>query len=135
MAVKLQKAALDAGIVTIDGERAAHFYGEVLGLPLAGEVRLPDIGLIRRYAAGDSTLRVFVPDTRPQRESSRDGMASQTGIRYLTLTSSNLDETVAAVTAAGYKVPVAIRDLRPGVRVAQVEDADGNAIELMQQDS
>ncbi len=62
-------------------------------------------------------------------------MASQTGIRYLTLTISNLDETVAAVAAAGYKVPVAIRDLRPGVRVAQVEDADGNAIELMQQDS
>ncbi len=61
MAVKLQKAALDAGIVTVDGERAAHFYGEVLGLPLAGEVRMPDIGLIRRYAVGDSTLRVFVP--------------------------------------------------------------------------
>jgi hypothetical protein len=33
------------------------------------------------------------------------------------------------------KVPVAIRVLRPGVRVAQVEDADGNAIELMQQDA
>ncbi|MBP8926436.1 MAG: VOC family protein [Pseudomonadales bacterium] len=135
MAVKLQKAALDAGIVTVDGDRAAHFYGEVLGLPQAGEVQLPGIGLVRRYAIGDSTLRVFVPQARPQREGSRDGMASQTGIRYLTLMISNLDEAVAAIAAAGYKVPVAIRVLRPGVRVAQVEDADGNAIELMQQDA
>jgi hypothetical protein len=61
MTVKLQKAALDAGIVTVDGDRAAHFYGEVLGLPQAGEVQLPGIGLVRRYAIGDSTLRVFVP--------------------------------------------------------------------------
>ena len=135
MAVKLQKPVLDAGIVTVDGERAAHFYGEVLGLPLAGEVRMPDVGLIRRYAVGDSTLRVFVPQARPQREGSRDGMASQTGIRYLTLMISNLDETLASVAAAGYKVSVAIRVVRPGVRVAQVEDADGNTIELMQQDS
>lgn len=134
MAVKLHKPVLDAGIVTVDGERAAHFYGEVLGLPLAGEVRLQDVGLIRRYAVGDSTLRVFVPQARPQREGSRDGMASQTGIRYLTLMISNLDETVASVAAAGYEVSIAIRVLRPGVRVAQVEDADGNTIELMQQD-
>ncbi len=135
MAVKLQKAALDAGIVTVDGDRAAHFYGEVLGLAPAGEVQLPGIGLVRRYAVGDSTLRVFVPQARPQHEGSRDGMASQTGIRYLTLMISNLDEVVASIAAAGYKVPVAIRELRPGVRVAQVEDADGNAIELMQQDA
>lgn len=135
MAVKLQKAALDAGIVTVDGDRAAHFYGEVLGLAQAGEVQLPGIGRVRRYAVGDSTLRIFVPQTRPQREGCRDGMASQTGIRYLTLMISNLDEVVAAIAAAGYKVPVAIRVLRPGVRVAQVEDADGNAIELMQQDA
>lgn len=135
MALRLQKAVLDAGIVTTDLESAARFYGEVLGLPLAGEITIPGSGLIRRYAVGESTLRVFVPEVAPARKGSRDGFASQTGIRYLTLAIANLEETVAAVAAAGFKVAVPVRLLRPGVRVAQVEDADGNAVELMQHDT
>jgi catechol 2,3-dioxygenase-like lactoylglutathione lyase family enzyme len=132
MAVQLQKGALDAGIVTRDMAGAARFYGEVLGLPLAGELTLPGAGLVRRYAVGESTLRVFVPEQPPARDASREGFASRTGIRYLTLAIANLDETVAAVAAAGFRVTVPVKELRPGVRVAQVEDADGNAVELMQ---
>ena len=135
MAVQLQKAALDAGIVTRDMASAARFYGEVLGLPQAGEIEMPGGGRGRRYAGGESILRVFVPATPPAREGSRDGFASQTGIRYLTLAVSNLDEAVAAIAAAGYKVTVPVKTLRPGVRAAQVEDADGNAVELMQHDA
>ena len=132
MAVQLQKGALDAGIVTRDMAGAARFYGEVLGLPLAGELVLPGAGRVRRYAVGESTLRVFVPEQPPARDASREGFASRTGIRYLTLAIANLDETVAAVAAAGFRVTVPVKELRPGVRVAQVEDADGNAVELMQ---
>jgi len=132
MAVQLQKGVLDAGIVTKDPARAARFYGEVLGLPLAGEIDVPGVGLIRRYAVGESTLRIFVPATPPASEGSRAGFASQTGIRYLTLAIANLDDTVAAVAAAGFRIAVPAKELRPGVRVAQVEDGDGNAIELMQ---
>jgi predicted enzyme related to lactoylglutathione lyase len=135
MSVQLQKPVLDAGIVTTDPATAARFYGEVLGLPLAGEITLPGIGLIRRYAVGDSTLRVFRPEVTPALEGSRDGFASQTGIRYLTLAIANLDEMIARIAAAGFKVVVPIRELRPGVRVAQVEDGDGNAVELMQHES
>jgi predicted enzyme related to lactoylglutathione lyase len=134
MALQLQNAWLDAGIVTRDADAASRFYGELLGLPPAGELRMPGVGLIRRYAVGSSTLRVFQPETPPTQDGSRDGFASQTGIRYLTLAVSNLDEVVAAVAAAGYRVPVPVRALRPGVRVAQIEDADGNTLELMQHD-
>lgn len=134
MSIQLQGSSLDAGIVTRDADALARFYGDLLGLPLAGEIRMPGIGLIRRYAVGNSTLRVFQPETPPAHDGSRAGFASQTGIRYLTLAVSNLDEAVAEIAAAGYPVPVAPRVLRPGVRVAQVEDGEGNALELMQHD-
>ena len=133
MAAELAKQFLDAGIVTKDAEMAHRFYGEALGLPLEGEIDIPQYGLVRRYSVGDSTLRVFVPLAEPSAEGSRDGFASQTGIRYLTLYVSNLDAAVAAVEAAGFKVPVPVRDLRSGVRVAQIEDAEGNAVELMEE--
>jgi len=135
MAMQLQKSALDAGIVTRNLERAARFYGDVLGLPLAGEISMPGIGLVRRYAVGESTLRIFVPEATPAQEGSGEGFASRTGIRYLTLAIANLEETVAAVAAAGFKVPMAPKQLRPGVRVAQIEDGDGNTLELMQHDA
>ncbi|MEH6584404.1 MAG: VOC family protein [Halioglobus sp.] len=133
MAVQLEKQYIDAGIVTTDPEAAHRFYGEALGLPLEGEIEIPQYGLVRRYKVGQSTLRVFVPLAQPAREGSRDGFASQTGIRYLTLYVSNLEDATAAVAAAGFKVAVPVRDLRPGVRVSQVEDADGNAVELMEE--
>lgn len=133
MALELQKPALDAGIVTRDIEAASRFYAGVLGLPLAGEIAMPGIGRIRRYAVGESTLRLFQPEQAPAAESSRAGFASQTGIRYLTLAVANLEEVVATVRDAGYPVPVPPRELRPGVRVAQVEDGEGNTLELMQQ--
>jgi catechol 2,3-dioxygenase-like lactoylglutathione lyase family enzyme len=133
MAVQLAKAWLDAGIVTKDPDMAHRFYGEALGLPLGEEREIPGYGTVRRYAVGDSVLRVFVPVTEPATEGSRDGFASQTGIRYLTLYVRNLEQVVAEVEASGFRVAVAVRDLRPGVRVAQVEDADGNAVELMEE--
>ena len=105
----------------------------MLGLPLAGEIEIPDYGRVRRYGVGESTLRLFVPLAPPASEGSRDGFASQTGIRYLTLYVTNLEAVVADVAAAGFKVATAPRDLRPGIRVAQVEDADGNAVELMEE--
>jgi len=133
MSVKLQKPLLDAGIVTRDPEAAHRFYGEALGLPLDGEIEIPGHGRVRRYRVGQSTLRIFTPLERPALENSRAGFASQTGIRYLTLYVHNLDELAAGVTAAGFKLTTPVRELRPGVRVAQVEDADGNTVELMQE--
>lgn len=135
MAVELQKPVLDAGIVTTDAETAHRFYGETLGLPLEGELDVPGFGRVRRYTVGDSVLRVFVPVEKPASRGSCDGFASQTGIRYLTLYIHNLEQVVADVESAGFKVVVPPRDLRPGVRVAQVEDAEGNAVELMQENA
>jgi len=39
---------------------------------------------------------------------------------------------VAACQAGGYTVAVAPREIRPGVRIAMVEDPDGNWVEFLQ---
>ena len=36
--------------------------------------------------------------------------------------------------ADGHKIVVEVRQLRPGVKAAMVEDPDGNTIEFMQED-
>lgn len=135
MAVRLTKAALDVGMVTADGEKALAFYRDLLGFSEDGEVPFLGLGVVKRLRCGESIFRILVLDAPPAGFASRDGFASQTGLRYLTLTIANLDEMVDAARAAGYPVPVPPRQLRPGVRVAQIEDGQGTAIELMQMEA
>ena len=45
---------------------------------------------------------------------------------------SNLDSLVEQCAAAGCPVPVAPREIRPGTRIAMVEDPDGNWVELLE---
>tara|TARA_R110001592_G_scaffold363371_1_gene685478 strand:- start:87477 stop:87887 length:411 start_codon:yes stop_codon:yes gene_type:complete len=132
MGIELTRSCLDAGLVTCNEAAAVKFYGEVLGLPPAGELAIDGIGIIKRFQVGESTLRIVVAESEPAMKASTDGFMSQTGLRYITLMIGNLDETVAAVKASGFRVPVDVMTLRPGTRVAQVEDADGNTIELME---
>jgi len=134
MGVILGRQCLDAGLVTCNEAAAIQFYGDVLGLPPAGEVSIPGVGVIKRYQVGDSILRVLVAEREPPLKGSCDGFLSQTGLRYITLTIANLDDIIAAVKASEFKVSIDIMELRPGTRTAMVEDADGNTIELMQVD-
>ena len=39
---------------------------------------------------------------------------------------------MAACATGGYNVPVAAREIRPGVRIAMVEDPDGNWVEFLE---
>jgi len=131
VAIQLTRSAIDVGLVTRDGERLLAFYRDTLGLPLVGEVTIPGTGRIRRLQAGESILRIFEPETPPAVVAPGAGFASTSGYRYCTLSVANLDEVVADCRAAGHRISVEIRPLRPGVRVAMVEDPDGNTLELM----
>jgi len=130
MAARPAKPALDVGIVTADGERALAFYRDALGFEPAGELRLPGVGLIRRLRWGESLLRILVPESPPHGEAGEGGLAGRPGYRYLTLEVENLADAVAACEKAGARVAIAPFALRPGRRVAQIADPDGNLIEL-----
>jgi len=61
------------------------------------------------------------------------GVAGATGYRYWTISIDNLEEITVQCSDAGYKVPVALMDVRPGVRISMVEDPDGNWVEFLEQ--
>ena len=130
MAVKLSKRALDVGIISANGPKMVAFYRDVLGLAQDADVTIPNYGTIHKFNAGDSVLRVMVPVATPENVAGGP-FISRNGIRYMTMHIDNLEETVAACRQFGCAVPVEIRDLRPGVRCAQVQDPDGNYIEFM----
>ena len=130
MAIALAKNAIDVGVVTTNGEKALGFYRDLLGLEPDGEVPFPGIGVINRFKCGDSTLKVLVLENDPAGVLAPGGFIAAPGIRYLTLTCSNLEEVIADCKAAGHNVPVDVRELKPGVKVAMVEDPDGNTVEI-----
>ena len=131
MGSSMAKPALDVGLVSADAAPLLRFYEGVAGFERMPEIALPGIGTIHRLACGQSILRVLVPATRPEPP---DGapFSGRTGIRYLTIEVVDLDSAVEAVRALGGAVTLAPFELRPGRRVAQVADPDGNMIELGQ---
>lgn len=130
MPIKPSKRALDVGIISSNGPKMIAFYRDVLGLPQDPDVTIPNYGTIHKFNCGDSVLRVMVPVTTPENVAG-GAFISRNGLRYITMHIDNLDEVVAACKQSGCAVPVDIRDLRPGVRCAQVQDPDGNHIEFM----
>ena len=127
----MAKPALDVGLVTRDAEPLLRFYEGVVGLERQPALTLPNIGTIHRLACGQSLLRILVPVTPPEPDAAAS-FSARSGIRYLTLEVTDLDGAVQAVQALGGRVALPPFELRPGRRVAQVADPDGNMIELGQ---
>ncbi len=131
MGSRMAKPALDVGLVTSDAERLIRFYEGVAGCERQPSLTLPNVGTIHKLGFGHSILRILVPTAPPE----PDGAASfsaRSGIRYLTLEVSDIDAAVDAVRAFGGSVTLPPFELRPGRRVSQVADPDGNMIELGQ---
>ena len=127
----MAKPALDVGLVTAHAERLIAFYAGVAGFEVLAPLVLPNIGTIHKLACGESILRVMVPVKAPNTDTS-PSFSATTGIRYLTLEVEDIDAAAEAVVAHGGSITLAPFELRPGRRVAQVADPDGNMIELGQ---
>ena len=81
---------------------------------------------------GTSMIKLLRFEREPQGSATPGSIGKAFGYRYWTITVSNLAEVVAAAEAAGHKIPVAPVDIRPGVRIAMIEDPDGNWVELLE---
>lgn len=134
MGARMAKPALDVGLVTADAEKLLRFYEAVAGFERQPALTLPGIGTIHKLACGHSILRILVPPTPPEPPESGGAasFSSRTGIRYLTLEVDDIEAAVEAVRAKGGSVALPPFELRPGRRVSQVADPDGNMIELGQ---
>ena len=127
----MAKPALDVGLVSGDAQPLVAFYAGVAGLEPLDPLALPNVGTIHRLACGQSLLRILVPVEAPARDPS-PSFSATAGIRYLTLEVEDVDAAVAAARALGGRVLLAPFELRPGRRVAQVADPDGNTVGLVQ---
>ncbi len=134
MVVKLAKSAIDLGIVIGDSERSLAFYRDLLGLEHVMDSPMPigGGGTMHRLQCGDTTIKLVALTTTPPAPVPGGIPASQ-GLRYLTLIVNNLEEIVSACEAADVPVAVPISEVRPGVRIAIVEDPDRNWVEFVEQ--
>lgn len=129
------KTSIDLGISIRDSQASLKFYVETLGLEHVMDIPMPlgSGGTMHRLACGSSTLKLSKMNVAPGAQNPSGGPGEGFGIRYFTLWISNLEEMVSKCEAAGYKVVHSIHEVRPGVRIAIVEDPDGNWVEFLQQ--
>ena len=126
-------AGIDLGIVVTDAEAALAFYRDALGLEVVGSNPLPGGGgAMHRLRCGASTLKIVAPDAPPAGQAPAGDLFAATGLRYLTISVTNLDEAVAALAAAGHPVFRAPVDITPNARIAIVDDPFGNHVEFLQ---
>jgi len=131
MGVQLTKQAIDLGIVTANGPAMLAFYRDVLGFKYLREMPMPGgSGLMHQMLCGDSMIKLVVLDKLPV-QAAPGGIQGGSGYRYWTITVSNIAELLQACADRGHKVVMKERELRPGVKIAMVEDPDGNWVEFL----
>jgi glyoxylase I family protein len=130
---QLAKPGIDLGIVTTDLEAMTRFYRDVLGLEDlgVGPTRATSGGRVRNLRCGETVIKLIEYGEPPAAAAPPGGVRAATGYRYTTITVSNLGVVVAACERAGRPVVVPIKEIGRGVRVAIVEDPDGNWIEFL----
>ena len=131
MGVKLTKDSIDLGIVVSDGPKALAFYRDTLGFEHVADTPIAGGGTMHRLMCGTSLIKV-ISGSNPAAEAAPGGIAGAFGYRYWTISVSNIAEVIEACAKGGYKVAVGVREIRPGVTIAIVEDPDGNWVEFLQ---
>ena len=130
----LTKDSIDLGIMVEEAESAMVFYRDVLGLPADSipEMGLPDGSVMHRLRAGTSVIKIRQHAKPPGAKSAPGGSDTATGLRYWTMTVSNLAAATQRAQDAGYAVPIPVTEIRPGTSISMIEDPDGNYVELLQ---
>jgi catechol 2,3-dioxygenase-like lactoylglutathione lyase family enzyme len=138
--IKMTKGSIDVGIVVKDLERAAKFYGEVLGFPQVRELEVSKdkanqagcaSGRFRfkAFQAGEVQLKLAQADADPA--SGGGKVDSATGYRYITFMVESVEETLKALQAAGVKPAGQITEVVPGRFILFFQDPDGNMLECV----
>lgn len=132
MTLDVKKSAIDIGIVTNNIEAMMTFYKDTLELEYETTIPMPGGGQMNRFKVGDSVIKVIDADPKPELDAAPGGIRGSTGYRYWTITVGNLAECVDRASAAGSKIIVAAKEVRPGITIAIIADPDGNWVELLE---
>jgi catechol 2,3-dioxygenase-like lactoylglutathione lyase family enzyme len=132
MTVALTKDSIDIGIVVRDADAALAFYRDTLGFKDTGTMPMPGGGTMYRLLCGSTLVKLVDPGKELPAVAPPGGIQGAYGYRYWTISVSNLDDLSSKCETAGRKVVIAPREIRPGVRIAMIEDPDGNWVELLE---
>lgn len=129
--MQLTKDGIDLGIVVSDIDKALVFYRDFLGLPYERSMPMSKTTTLHFLKAGKTSIKLWELTEPPGAAGTTWPLDAQLGMRYITLSVSNLDEIVDGA-GDGVKVIMGATELMPGVKIAMLADPDGNAVELLQ---
>lgn len=132
MPLTVTKPGVDVGIVVRDAQAMLRFYRDVVELPFAAELAMPGGMTMYRLTCGNTVVKLVAMAKTPEAAAAPGGLGGATGIRYFTISVPDLEQVAARCRAAGCRIPVAPREIRPGVSICMVEDPDGNWVEFLQ---
>jgi catechol 2,3-dioxygenase-like lactoylglutathione lyase family enzyme len=121
---------LQIGIVPQNLERSLSFYRDTLGLNYLGARPVIEGRVLHLFDCDGGVLKLIelpagseAPVHQPPGR-----FQSATGMRWATMNVEDLDWYLDRCD----QVQVGVTEIRPGLRMAIVEDPDGNAIELVE---
>ena len=133
MVAELARPVLSVGIITTNFESMARFYTGLFSFEPLRPLVFPGSGTVHRFKAGESILRLMVPEETPAHDGASDEFLSATGYRYMTIEVTNMDVMVAAVESFGGSLAGGPFAITSHVQIAQLRDPDGNWMELVQE--
>jgi catechol 2,3-dioxygenase-like lactoylglutathione lyase family enzyme len=124
------EAKIDVGIVVRDAERSLAFYRDALGMEYLGRADVTG-GYRDTLGCGRALIKLMSLDSPPEAANPPGGSRGATGLRYITLTTLSLQETVDRCMAGGYQIAIAPKTMPSGNMIAMVVDPEGNWVELL----
>jgi predicted enzyme related to lactoylglutathione lyase len=124
---------IDIGIVVRDPEACLPFYRDVLGLKFLFDFDLPTGSHMWQLAVGECVVKLVSHKATPEAANPPGGSSGGTGLRYWTMGVDDIDAAIAPCEAAGAPIPLPVTELMPGIRIAMIEDPEGNVVELLEQ--
>lgn len=129
--MEITKPGIDLGVLVRDVDACLKFYCDDLGLQKVAELPFPGNRTMHRIQIGDTVLKLMqykdgAPPAGPR------GREAQAGIRYFTISVKDLRGIIKDLEAKGHTFVVPLREARPGVWIAMLEDPEGNTVELLE---
>lgn len=124
---------IDIGIVVRDIDACLPFYRDVLGLKPIFDFDLPGGSHMWQLAVGECVVKLVTHAETPAAANPPGGSRGGTGLRYWTMGVDDIDAAVVTCAEAGAPIPLPVTQLMPGIRIAMIEDPEGNVVELLEQ--
>lgn len=123
---------IDVGIVVKNIDDTLPFYRDALGLNLLFDFELPTGSHMWQLAVGECVVKLITHKTTPTAANPPGGSGGGTGLRYWTKGVDDIDAAVKQCEEFGSTIPLGVTQLMPGIRIAMIEDPEGNVVEFLE---